>query len=221
MELNKYIDHTLLKANASKEEIIELCEQAIKWNFYSVCINPFWINTVKELLKGTNVKIATVVGFPLGANMTSTKLTEAKYAIQHGVHEIDMVMNISMFKEKHYQFVLGEINKIKDIVDNRILKVIVETSYLDEDEKNDICKLLIDSNADFIKTSTGFSDKGAEIKDIELFASIIKKNNSDLKIKASGGIRTYEKAIAMINAGANRLGTSSSVKIMEEGNVHS
>lgn len=211
MKLNKYIDHTLLKQDCTKEGIIAICEEAKKYDFASVCVNPSWVSFAKNELAGTNVDICTVIGFPLGANTTDVKTFETLDAIKNGATEIDMVINISRVKEGDYEYVLNEINELKAACNNRILKVIVETSLLTESEKELICRTVVKSNADFIKTSTGMTAAGATVEDIELFKSICKE---DCKIKASGGVRSFEDAQKFIKAGADRLGTSGGVNII-------
>ncbi len=212
MEINKYIDHTLLKPDATNEQIMVLIKEAIEFDFFSVCINPCFIDLAKKALKGTNVKIATVIGFPLGANTTESKIAEAKDAIKRNADELDMVINIGMLKQKNTDYIINEINSIKNIAGERILKVIVETCLLSNDDKKTALESVIKGNADFIKTSTGFSTSGADINDIKLFKKLA---SGKIKIKASGGIRTREKAIQMIEAGADRLGTSSSISIIK------
>lgn len=210
MKLNDKIDHTLLKSNATITDIEKLTTEAKQYNFYSVCVNPYYVELCKHYLKDTNVKIACVIGFPLGANLTATKIFEAKQAKNDGADELDVVMNIGAFKSQNYDYVLNEINAIYDAT-NLPIKVIVETSELDKDELKTACELVGKSKAEFIKTSTGFSSSGAKIEDVKMMRKYVGKNK---KVKASGGIRDYETAKAMIEAGADRLGTSSGVKIV-------
>ncbi|MFO8061675.1 MAG: deoxyribose-phosphate aldolase [bacterium] len=212
MQLNRYIDHTFLKPEGTLKDIEKLIDEAIRYEFYSVCIHPFWVKTAHERLNGTNTQVATVVGFPLGANTMGVKIDEAQSAVEDGADELDMVMNIGKFKMGDEQYVLEEINAVKEKAGERIVKVIVETCLLADDEKKRAAELIKKSNADFIKTSTGFSSGGADIGDIRLFKSIM----GDKYIKASGGIRTKERALEMIEAGAMRIGASSSVSIMED-----
>ncbi|MCK4523829.1 deoxyribose-phosphate aldolase [candidate division WOR-3 bacterium] len=212
MKLNKYIDHTLLKPDATNEQIMILINEAIEFNFFSVCVNPCFIDLAKKALIKTNVKVATVIGFPLGTNTTESKINEARDAIKRNADELDMVINIGMLKQGNIDYIINEINSIKNIAGKRILKVIVETCLLSNDEKKAALEAVIKGNADFIKTSTGFSTGGADINDIKLFKELAA---GKIKIKASGGIRTREKAIRMIEAGADRLGTSSSVAIVK------
>ncbi len=212
-DINRFIDHTLLKADATFDDIKKLCEEAKRYNFFSVCVNQIYVNYSKELLKDSGVKVCTVVGFPLGATDVKTKIFETKRSIELGADEIDMVMNVGYMKSKMYESVLDEIKKMKEVCKDRVLKVIVETCLLTEDEKVDVVKLLIEGKADFIKTSTGFSTGGAKVEDIKLFKKV---GENRISIKASGGIRDLKTAIDMIENGASRIGSSNSVKIMGE-----
>uniref|UniRef100_A0A7C3N8M9 Deoxyribose-phosphate aldolase n=1 Tax=candidate division WOR-3 bacterium TaxID=2052148 RepID=A0A7C3N8M9_UNCW3 len=212
-DINRFIDHTLLKADATFDDIKKLCEEAKRYNFFSVCVNQIYVNYSKELLKDSGVKVCTVVGFPLGATDVKTKIFETKRSIELGADEIDMVMNVGYMKSKMYESVLDEIKKMKEVCKDRVLKVIVETCLLTEDEKVDVIKLLIEGKADFIKTSTGFSTGGAKVEDIKLFKKV---GENRISIKASGGIRDLKTAIDMIENGASRIGSSNSVKIMGE-----
>lgn len=211
MELSKYIDHTLLKATATKNEIEKLCEEAIKYNFYSVCVNGSYVSYCKKLLEKTNVKVAAVVGFPLGAMSTSAKVFEAEEAIKNGANEIDMVINVAKLKDGDFSYVENEIRAIKEAIGNNILKVIIETCYLTHDEKIKACELSLNANADFVKTSTGFGTGGATYEDVELMKKVVGEN---AKVKASGGVRDRETALHYIELGAERLGTSSGVEII-------
>lgn len=204
-EISKYIEYTNLSAIANKKQIEDLCETAINYGFHAVCVHPFYIKDVKELLKGSQVKICTVVGFPLGQNTTKTKIYEAHDAIKKGANEIDMVINFSRLKAGDVEYCLDEINTIKRVCGKRPLKVIVETCLLTQEELELACQIVLESNADFIKTSTGFNGNGANVKNIEIIKAIVEDNKG---IKASGGIKTYEDATAMIKAGATRIGTS-------------
>lgn len=211
MELNKYIDHTNLKAYATKNDIEKLCEEAIKYGFESVCINPYYIKYAKRLLKNSNIHVGTVIGFPLGSAITKTKVFEARKAIADGADELDMVINISALKDKDYDYVENEIKEIVEIAKGRSVKVIIEVSYLTDDEIIMMCEICKRNFVHFIKTSTGLTE-GATVEHIQL----IKDHIGDLvMIKASGGIKTYDDAMAMIEAGAMRIGTSDSVEIME------
>ncbi len=212
MDLQKYIDHTILKPDASKEDIIEICSQAKQYGFYSVCINPFYVPLVKKELEGSNVKITSVVGFPLGANTKEVKAFEAKQAVNNGADEVDMVINIAALKNKDYDIVREDIIAVlNSIEDKAILKVIIETCLLTDKEKIKACEITKEAGAHFVKTSTGFSTGGAELEDIKLMRKIV---GEKVGVKASGGIRDKEKTIAMIEAGANRIGASSSVTIV-------
>lgn len=213
MQINKYIDHTILKATATKSDIKKLCEEAIKYDFYSVCVNGAYVPYAKELLKNSNVLVACVVGFPLGQMTKDSKVFEAREAIKNGASEIDMVINIGMLKEKDYDYVENEIREIKEAIGENILKVIIETCYLSDEEKEIACKLSLNAKADFVKTSTGFGTNGATIEDVIL----MKKTVGDkAKVKASGGVKDYETAKKYIEIGAERLGTSSGINIVEK-----
>ena len=197
-------DHTLLKPEATWEDIKKICDKGVELCTASVCIPACFVKTAKEYVQD-KIKICTVIGFPNGYSTTNTKVFETKDALQNGADEIDMVININALKRKDYEYILNEINEIKNACQEKILKVIVETCLLTEEEKVKICEIVSKSNADFIKTSTGFSTGGAQIEDIELFKNHLSPNK---KIKASGGIRTFEDANRMIEAGASRIGTS-------------
>ncbi len=215
MELNKYIEHTLLKPDASKKELIQLFEEAKQYNFRGVCINGSNVKFAKEYLKNTEIKVVTVIGFPLGACLSCVKAFEAKKAIEDGADEIDMVINVQSIKDKDYNYTLNDIKQVKQICDKIPLKVIIETDLLTNDEIVKSCEIIIESGADFAKTSTGFVKNGigAKVEDVKLMHETLK--NSKVKIKASGGIKDKEKAINLIKAGASRLGTSSGVKLCE------
>lgn len=212
MNINKYIDHTNLKAFATKKDIEKLCDEAIKYNFATVCVNPYYVSLANELLIRSDVKVCTVIGFPLGQNTSEVKLYEAKTAIEQGVDEIDVVINIAALKDKYYDYVKDEIKQIKDAAKDKILKVIIETCYLTNEEITIITNICNEVGVDFIKTSTGFGIDGANIEDIKL---INKHKNDKLQIKASGGIKTRTEVINFINNGATRIGTSNGIKIME------
>lgn len=213
MKLNKYIDHTLLKPVASKKQITKLCTEAKRYDFASVCVNPYYIQLCRKLLKGTKVKVCTVIGFPLGQMTTDAKVAETADAIIKGAQEVDMVLNIAALKDKKFDYVINEIKKIKYVCkqQNVILKVIIETCLLTKQEKINACKCVSKARADFIKTSTGFSTGGATIEDVKLLRKYTAKS---VKVKAAGGVRTKKDALAMIKAGADRLGTSNGVAIM-------
>lgn len=207
------IDHTILKAEATKEEVEKLCGEAIEYNFKAVCVNPFYVGLCKELLKESDVKVATVIGFPLGANTTEVKAFEVKNAIENGADEVDMVINIGALKNKDYEFVEKDIEEVVKAANSKAkVKVIIETALLTREEKIKACELSMKAKADFVKTSTGFSTGGATVEDIELMKSVVGDN---LEIKASGGVRDIETAKAMIEKGATRLGTSSGVKLVK------
>lgn len=208
-EILSKVDHTFLKQTATWNDIKELCDDAIRYNTASVCIPPSFVKKAKEYVN-EKMKVCTVIGFPNGYNTTDVKVFETSNAIQNGADEIDMVINIGMLKEKEYDAILNEINEIKKACGDKILKVIIETCLLTDDEKIKMCDIVSKSNADFIKTSTGFSTNGATIEDIKLFKEHIKNNK---KIKAAGGISSFEDAENFIKEGASRLGTSRLVKI--------
>ncbi len=213
MELNKYIEHTLLKQDATREEIIKLLNEAIEYKFLGVCINPCNVKFAKEYLKSTDIKVVTVIGFPLGQSTTEIKILETIDAVKNGADEIDMVINDGKLKEGDYEYITDEITKIKFACQNRPLKVILETDLLTKDEIKKACELCIIGKADFVKTSTGFvkNGVGAKEEDVKLMYETVK--DAGLQVKASGGIRDRETAEKMINAGAVRLGTSSGTKI--------
>lgn len=211
MQYNKLIDHTLLKQDASPEQIMALCEEAKKFDFMSVCVNPAYVPLASELLKNSDVKVCTVIGFPLGMNLTRTKIDEAKLAIEQGAEEIDMVINVGMLKAGHADYVKEEIKLLKEVAGNKILKVIIETCLLTDEEKVTACLCAKEAGADFVKTSTGFSTGGATVHDVELMRKTV---GPEMGVKASGGVRTHEDLIAMVEAGANRIGTSNGTKII-------
>lgn len=213
MNINSMIDHTLLKPDSSKEAIHLLCEEAKKYEFVAICVNPYYIPLCKELLKGTDVKIATVVGFPLGANTKETKVFETIDAINKGANEIDMVINIAALKDKDYHVVKDDVKAVVEAAKGRaIVKVIIETSLLTDEEKTKACEISLEVGAEFVKTSTGFSTGGATVEDVRLMKSVV---GDKMEVKASGGIRDLDTAKIMIEAGATRLGTSSGIKIVE------
>lgn len=212
MELNSYIDHTNLKSTGTLKDIEKLCDEAKKYHFTSVCVHPYYVALASELLKDSNVGICTVIGFPLGMNTRETKVYEAINATENGATEIDMVINVAALKNKDYEYVKEEIEEIRDSIDGKILKVIIETCYLDDQEIIKMTEICNDTYVNFIKTSTGFGTSGAKVEDVEL---INDNKNEVLEIKASGGIKTLEDADKFINAGATRLGTSSGVELMK------
>ena len=214
MNLNKYIEHTLLKQDATKQDFEKLLQEAKEYDFKGVCVNPFNVAAAKKYLKDTNVEIVTVVGFPLGANVSEVKAFEAQKAVQDGADEVDMVINVSKLKDKDYDYIKHDIEAVKAACEGRILKVILETDLLTKDEIKKACELCVEAKADFVKTSTGFvkNGVGAKVEDVKLMSETVKPYG--LGVKASGGIRDKEKALALIEAGADRLGTSSGVAIV-------
>ncbi|MBZ2151453.1 deoxyribose-phosphate aldolase [Streptococcus cristatus] len=212
MKLNKYIDHTLLKPDASQEQIKTLIEEAKKYDFASVCVNPTWVNFAAQALKATDVKVCTVIGFPLGANTPELKAFETSDAIQNGANEIDMVINIGALKSRNFDLVERDIRAVVEAAKGTLVKVIIETCLLTDDEKVKACQIAQKAGADFVKTSTGFSTGGATVADVALMRKTV---GPDMGVKASGGARSYEDALAFIKAGATRIGASSSVAIME------
>lgn len=214
--LARKIDHTLLKPEATKEQIEKLCDEAKTYRFYSVCVNPSWVETATELLKGTDVKVCTVIGFPLGATTTEVKREETKDAIAKGATEVDMVIPVGKLKSGQVEAVKMDIAAVVEAAkDQALVKVIIETSLLTEEEKVKACQLAVEAGADYVKTSTGFSTGGATVEDIRLMRQTV---GPDIGVKASGGIRDLKTANAMIEAGASRIGASSSVAIVSEKN---
>ncbi|BDD40969.1 deoxyribose-phosphate aldolase [Streptococcus ruminantium] len=211
MKLNKYIDHTILKPETTQEQVEKILAEAKEYDFASVCVNPTWVALAAESLKDSNVKVCTVIGFPLGANTPAVKAFETKDAIANGADEIDMVINIGALKSGNYDLVFEDIKAVVEASDNKLVKVIIETCLLTEDEKVKACQLSQEAGADYVKTSTGFSTGGATVADVALMRKTV---GPDLGVKASGGARSYEDAIAFIEAGATRIGASSGVAIM-------
>ena len=211
-EILKRVDHTNLKQIATFKDIKKLCDEGIKYNVASICIPPCYVKDTKKYVKG-KIKVCTVIGFPNGYSTTDTKVYETREAIKDGADEIDMVINIGYLKDKKYDDIKKEINLVKKECNGNILKVIIETCLLSDEEKVKTCEIISESDANYIKTSTGFSTGGATLKDIELFKNHLK--NSKIKIKAAGGIGNFEVAELMINNGADRLGTSKLVKLMK------
>ena len=213
MNINKLIDHTALKPNTTKESILKLITEAKTYDFASVCVNPCWIELAHQELKNTDVKVCTVIGFPLGANTTEVKVFETKDAIEKGAQEIDMVINIAMLKDKEYDYVENEIHQIVEAAkDKAIVKVIIEACLLTDEEKIKACELSQKAGADFVKTSTGFSTGGATVHDIALMRKTV---GAEMGVKASGGVHTHEEALAMVEAGATRIGASAGVKLLK------
>ncbi|QUH31957.1 deoxyribose-phosphate aldolase [Vallitalea guaymasensis] len=214
MNLSKYIDHTILKPNASEEDVKRICDEAEKYNFASVCINPSYVKYVAESLKETDVMTCTVIGFPLGATPKEVKAFETVNAIENGADEVDMVINIGYLKSKKYKEVEEDIEAVVNAAKGKAhVKVIIETCLLTDDEKIKACELSVKAGADFVKTSTGFSTGGATLEDVRLMKETV---GDKAKVKASGGVRDYETAVAMIEAGADRIGTSSGVAFVSE-----
>lgn len=212
MNLAKYIDHTILKPNVTIEDVKKVCAEAREHEFFSVCINPCFVSLVASELKGTSVKVTSVIGFPLGANTSVLKALETKQAIADGANEIDMVINVSALKDKRYDYVLNDIKSVVDALEGKaILKVILETCLLTDEEKVKACELSKEAGAHFVKTSTGFSTGGATIEDVKLMRKTVGPN---LGVKASGGVRDAAGAKAVIEAGATRIGASASVAIV-------
>ena len=211
MKSSKYIDHTQLKPDATKEKILTLCKEAAEYDFASVCVNPCWIPVCKEALKGTDVKVCTVIGFPLGAMSKNAKVFETKDAIEAGAEEIDMVINVGMLKDGQDDYVIDEIRAVKEACGTHILKVIIEACLLTDEEKVRACGDAEKAGADFVKTSTGFSTGGATFEDVRLMRASV---GPDVKVKAAGGIRDKETFEKMIELGAERIGTSSGAKLI-------
>ena len=211
MPINQYIDHTLLKPESTQEQIDHLLSEAVEYQFTSVCVNPTWVAHCAKTLAGTGVKVCTVVGFPLGANTSSVKAFETKDAIANGADEIDMVINVGQLKSGQYEVVKADIRAVVEASQDKLVKVIIETCLLTNDEKVKACQLAVSAGADFVKTSTGFSAAGATVEDIVLMRETVGPN---IGVKAAGGARSYEDAEAFIEAGATRIGTSSGVAIV-------
>lgn len=213
--INKYVEHTLLKPDATKEMLDALLNEAIENDFLGVCVNPINIKYAKTALKGTDVKVVTVIGFPLGANLTEIKVQETKLAISDGADEVDMVLNVSALKNKDYNFVLNDIKAVVEASCNIPVKVIIETDLLTTEEIIKATELVCEAKAQFVKTSTGFvkNGVGAKVEDVKVMAEIA--NKYGLQVKASGGIKTFDDAVKLIEAGASRLGTSSGVQIVK------
>ena len=211
-EIFRYVDHTLLKADADETAVYRLCDEAVKYNTVSVCIPPCYVKRVREKY-GEDFNICTVIGFPLGYSDAETKVFEAGKAVENGADEIDMVINITDVKNRYFERIEEEIREVKKACGGKILKVIVETCYLTQDEKIRMCRAVTDAGADYIKTSTGFGTAGAKIEDIRLFKENI---GNSVKIKAAGGIRTKEKMEMFIREGCSRICTSSAVKVLTE-----
>ena len=210
--MNKLIDHTLLKPDASVKAVRKLCEEALEYKFASVCVNPYFVPLSAKLLKGSEVKVCTVIGFPLGATLSVVKKLEAEEAVKAGAEEIDMVINISMAKEHNYDFIEDEVRLVKEGCHGKLLKVILETCLLTDEEITECSKASVRGGADFVKTSTGFSTGGATVHAVELMRKAV---GPDIGVKASGGIHSFEEAEAMVKAGATRIGASAGVAIVK------
>lgn len=213
IEINRYIDHTILKATATEEDIIELCKEAKEYDFFSVCVNSGYVSLAAKQLKGSNVKVCTVVGFPLGAMSTDAKIFETRQALQDGAEEVDMVLNIGELKSRNFKKIEEEIAAIKKEAGDKVLKVIIETCYLTPQEIMLASEIAVKAKADFVKTSTGFGIDGARMENIELMKKAV---DGQAKIKASGGIKNLDTALSFIEAGVERIGTSSGVSIVKE-----
>ena len=211
MKLNKYIDHTILKPETTQEQVEKILAEAKEYDFASVCVNPTWVALAAESLKDSDVKVCTVIGFPLGANTPAVKAFETKDAISNGADEIDMVINIGALKTGNYDLVLEDIKAVVEASGDKLVKVIIEACLLTDDEKVKACQLSQEAGADYVKTSTGFSTGGATVADVALMRKTV---GPAMGVKASGGARSYEDAIAFIEAGASRIGASSGVAIM-------
>ncbi|CAM2802069.1 deoxyribose-phosphate aldolase [Streptococcus mutans] len=212
MKINQYIDHTLLKPESRQDQIDKLIREAKTYNFASVCINPTWVSYAAKALEGTDIKVCTVIGFPLGATTSAVKAFETKDAISHGADEVDMVINIGQAKSGHFAFVEEDIRAVVEASGGKLVKVIIETCLLTDKEKIKACQAAVAAGADFVKTSTGFSTAGARLDDVRLMRQTV---GPDVGVKAAGGTRSLEDAQAFIEAGATRIGTSAGVTIME------
>lgn|SRR5690554_623273 len=211
--INKFIDHTLLKPTATATDIKNLCKEAIDNDFFAVCVNSCYVELAKKELKNSRVKVCSVVGFPLGAMHTDAKAFEAKLAIDNGADEVDMVINLGLIKSQNWEMVQKDIEMVKNAIGNKVLKVILETSYLNEEEITKVCEIAVLAQADYLKTSTGFASSGATEEDVRLMKKAV---NNQAKIKASGGIRDLSTALTFIKLGVTRIGTSSGVKIINQ-----
>lgn len=215
MKINKLIDHTLLKAFATSDEIKKLCLEALEYDFASVCVNPANVKLAKELLKESNVLVCTVIGFPLGANTIELKAFETADAVKNGAQEIDMVINVGKAKEHDYKYIEEEIKAVVEAAQGNLVKVIIETCYLTSEEMKNVCIAATNAKADFVKTSTGFGTGGAKVEDVALMKANI---SSNMQVKASGGVRSLADLEAMVAAGATRIGASSGAQIIKEYN---
>ena len=213
MNYNKMIDHTVLKADTPLETVKRICDEAMEYGFASVCINPCHVAYCADYLKDSDVNVCTVIGFPLGANTSATKAFETKDAIANGADEIDMVMNIGALKDKNYDLVRDDIKAVVEAANGTLVKVILETCLLTEDEIKKACELCVEAKADFVKTSTGFSTRGATIEDVKIMKAAVQ---GKAKVKAAGGVRTHEDMVKIVEAGADRIGTSAGCSLVEK-----
>lgn len=213
MNYNKMIDHTVLKADTPLETVKRICDEAMEYGFASVCINPCHVAYCADYLKDSDVNVCTVIGFPLGANTSATKAFETKDAIANGADEIDMVMNIGALKDKNYDLVRDDVKAVVDAANGTLVKVILETCLLTKDEIKKACELCVEAKADFVKTSTGFSTRGATIEDVKIMKAAVQ---GKAKVKAAGGVRTHEDMVKIVEAGADRIGTSAGCSLVEK-----
>ena len=213
MNYNKMIDHTVLKADTPLETVKRICDEAMEYGFASVCINPCHVAYCADYLKDSDVNVCTVIGFPLGANTSAVKAFETKDAIANGADEIDMVMNIGALKDKNYDLVRDDVKAVVDAANGTLVKVILETCLLTEDEIKKACELCVEAKADFVKTSTGFSTRGATIEDVKIMKAAVQ---GKAKVKAAGGVRTHEDMVKIVEAGADRIGTSAGCSLVEK-----
>lgn len=213
MNYNKMIDHTVLKADTPLETVKRICDEAMEYGFASVCINPCHVAYCADYLKDSDVNVCTVIGFPLGANTSATKAFETKDAIASGADEIDMVMNIGALKDKNYDLVRDDVKAVVEAANGTLVKVILETCLLTEDEIKKACELCVEAKADFVKTSTGFSTRGATIEDVKIMKAAVQ---GKAKVKAAGGVRTHEDMVKIVEAGADRIGTSAGCSLVEK-----
>ncbi len=213
MNYNKMIDHTVLKADTPLETVKRICDEAIEYGFASVCINPCHVAYCADYLKDSDVNVCTVIGFPLGANTSAVKAFETKDAIANGADEIDMVMNIGALKDKNYDLVRNDVKAVVEAANGTLVKVILETCLLTEDEIKKACELCVEAKADYVKTSTGFSTRGATIEDVQIMKAAVQ---GKAKVKAAGGVRTHEDMVKIVEAGADRIGTSAGCSLVEK-----
>ena len=213
MNYKKMIDHTVLKADTPLETVKRICDEAIEYGFASVCINPCHVAYCADYLKDSDVNVCTVIGFPLGANTSAVKAFETKDAIANGADEIDMVMNIGALKDKNYDLVRDDVKAVVEAANGTLVKVILETCLLTEDEIKKACELCVEAKADYVKTSTGFSTRGATIEDVQIMKAAVQ---GKAKVKAAGGVRTHEDMVKIVEAGADRIGTSAGCSLVEK-----